>query len=188
MAFFSLTVLRRLFFNRDSISFDYEKSGQHKTSDLDPVYTGLDKCLNGQKLARIHLSFMREPWNRASSWTANNGTEFARFRVSGLQKNKKCVRSNFIPTRVNGVLVRKKHSQFWGLQRFLKDFNKPETTSKKGTVQRTFTASLFFLTQNRRNEGIGVRRGYARNSCTALTLAWGCAFTPIAMGSLRHLG
>ena len=86
MAFFSLTVLRRIFFKRDSISFDYEKSGQHKTSDLDPVYTCLDECLNGQKLARIRLSFMRDPWNPASSLTANNVTEFARFRVSGLQR------------------------------------------------------------------------------------------------------
>ena len=92
------------------------------------------------------------------------------------------------PVRVNGVLARKKHSQFWGLQRYLKDFNKPETTSEKGTVHRTFTASLFFLMQNRRNKGIGVRRGYAKNSCTALTLAWGRAFTLIAMDSLRHLG
>ena len=66
VAFFSLTVLRRIFFNRDSISFDYEKSGQHKTSDLDPVYTGLDKRLQGQKFAQIRLSFMRDPWNRAS--------------------------------------------------------------------------------------------------------------------------
>ena len=38
---------------------------------LDPVYTGSDKFLNGQKLARIHLSLTRDPRNRASFWTAN---------------------------------------------------------------------------------------------------------------------
>ena len=38
----------------------------------DPLYTGMNKYLIGQKLARIRLSFTRYPQNRTCFWTVNS--------------------------------------------------------------------------------------------------------------------
>ena len=69
---------------------------QRPNQALDPVYTGWDKFLNGQKLARIRLSFTRDTRNRANierQTVLSSVTEFAGFGVNWLQ-SKKLVRLN----------------------------------------------------------------------------------------------
>ena len=41
-----------------------------KLAHLGHVYTGPDKFLHGQKLARFHLAFTRDRWNWTNFWTA----------------------------------------------------------------------------------------------------------------------
>ena len=65
-----------------------------------PFYTGLDKLLNGQKLAMICLTFTRDLRDLAMSFERQtvllSAAEFARFRVNGLH-GKKIVHWNILP-------------------------------------------------------------------------------------------
>ena len=75
---------------------------------LDPVFTGLDKFLKGQKLARIHLSFTREPRNRASFWTANSTASCKRICTVPCKRVEQVSNSSvqkFVRARVNRVLA-----------------------------------------------------------------------------------
>ena len=84
----------------------------------DPLYTGLNKYLIGQKFARIRLSFTRYPQNRTCFWTVNSPAicnRICRVPCKRVAQGKNSFVQTYARSRVNGILVLAKCDGAWRL-------------------------------------------------------------------------
>ena len=82
-------------------------AGKSELCGWDPLYTGLNKYLIGQKLPRIRLSFTRYPQNRTCFWTVNTAAicnRICRVPCKRVARIKNSSVQTYGRTRVNGVM------------------------------------------------------------------------------------